>query len=111
MLVKVIEHLLKSGAMRSDVDGSYVELEKELLEYLAMIDPQNRKATGNFDSVADSAAHNDQEGPIYDYTQPWWDDSCAVIEANPQQKEKSTLPNKITTQHNFIVSELFTIIT
>ena len=32
--------------MRSDVEGSYEELEKELLEYLAMIDQQNRKATG-----------------------------------------------------------------
>ena len=30
--------------MRSDVEGSYEELEKELLEYLAIIDQQNRKA-------------------------------------------------------------------
>ena len=41
--------------MRSDVEGSYEELEKELLEYLAMIDQQNRKAIGNLNSVADSA--------------------------------------------------------
>ena len=41
---KVMEHLLKSAAMRSDVEGSYEELEKELLEYLASIDQQNRKA-------------------------------------------------------------------
>ena len=44
--VSVMEHLLKSAAMRSDVEGSYEELEKELLEYLAMIDQQNRKARG-----------------------------------------------------------------
>ena len=59
------------------------ELEKELLEYLAMIDQQNRKAIGNLNSVADTADHNDQEEPIYEYTEPWWDDSyqgwlCAV---------------------------------
>ena len=79
--------------MRSDVEGSYEELEKELLEYLAMIDQQNRKAIGKLNSVADSADHNDQEEPIYEYTEPWWDDSakglCAVSEANPQKK-KST---------------------
>ena len=79
--------------MRSDVEGSYEELEKELLEYLAMIDQQNRKAIENLNSVADSADHNDQEEPIYEYTEPWWDDSyqgwlCAVSEANPQKKRK-----------------------
>ena len=78
--VNVVEHLLKSAAMRSDVEGSYEELEKELLENLAMIDQQNRKAIGNLNSVADSAA--------------WWDDSyqgwlCAVSEANPQKKRKA----------------------
>ena len=52
--------------MRSVVDCSYEELEKELLEYLAMIDQQNRKAIGNLISVADSADHNDQE-------ELWWD--------------------------------------
>ena len=79
--------------MRSDVEGSYEELEKELLEYLAMIDQQNRKAIGNFNSVEDSADHNDQEEPIFEYTEPCWDDSyqgwlCAVSEANPQKREK-----------------------
>ena len=88
-----MEHLLKSAAMRSDVEGSYEELEKELLEELATIDQQNRKAIGNFNSVADSADHKDQEEPIYEYTEPWWDDSyqgwlCAVSEANPQKKRK-----------------------
>ena len=34
LLVNVMEHLLKSAAMRSDVEGSYEELVKELLEYL-----------------------------------------------------------------------------
>ena len=53
--------------MRSDVEGSYEELEKELLEYLAMIDQQNRKAIGNLNPVADSTDHNDQEEPIYEY--------------------------------------------
>ena len=43
--------------------------------------------------MADSADHNDQEEPIYEYTEPWWDDSyqgwlCAVSEANPQRKRK-----------------------
>ena len=33
-----------------------------------MIDQQNRKAIGNLNSVADSADHNDQEEPIYEYT-------------------------------------------
>ena len=61
LLVNVMEHLLKSAAMRSDVEGSYEELETELLEYLAMIDQQNRKAIGNLNSVADSADHSDQE--------------------------------------------------
>ena len=59
-----MEHLLKSAAMRSDVEGSYEELEKELLEYLAMIDQQSRKAIGNPNSVADSADHNDQEANL-----------------------------------------------
>ena len=91
--VSVMEHLLKSAAMRSDVEGSYEELEKELLEYLATIDQQNRKAIGNLNSVADSADHNDQGEPIYEYTEPGWDDSyqgwlCAVSEANPQKKRK-----------------------
>ena len=41
--------------------------------------------------MADSADHNDQEEPIYEYTEPWWHDSyqgwtCAVSEANPQKK-------------------------
>ena len=71
--VNVVEHLLKSAAMRSDVEGSFEEL--EFLEYLAMIDQQKRKAIGNLNSVADSADHNDQEEPIYEYTEPWWDDS------------------------------------
>ena len=52
--VNVRENLLKSAAMRSDVEGSYEELEKDLLEYLAMIDKQNRKAIENLNSVADS---------------------------------------------------------
>ena len=69
--VNVIEHLLKSAAMRSDVEGSYEELEKELLESLAMIDEQNRKGIENLNSVADSADHNDQEEPIYVYAEPW----------------------------------------
>ena len=72
----VMEHLLKSAAMRSDAEGSYEELEKGLLEYVAMLDQQNRKAIGNLNSVADSADHNDQEEPIYEYTEPWWDNSC-----------------------------------
>ena len=93
LLVTVMEHLLKSAAMRSDVEGSYEELEKDLLHYLAMIDQQNRKAIGNLNSVAGSADHNDQEEPIYEYIEPWWDDSyqgwlCAVSEANPQTKRK-----------------------
>ena len=46
-----MEHLLKSAAIRSDVEGSYEELEKELLEYLAMIDQQNRKTIGKLNSV------------------------------------------------------------
>ena len=88
-----MEHLLKSAAMRSDVEGSYEELEKELLDYLAMIDKQNWKAIGNLNSVADSADHNGQEEPIYEYTEPWWDDSyqgwlCAMSVANPQKKRK-----------------------
>ena len=79
MPVNVMEHLLKSAAMRSDVEGSYEELEKELLEYLAMLDQQNRKAIGNINSVADSADHKDQEEPIYEYTEHWWDDSYSVV--------------------------------
>ena len=47
--------MLKSAARRSDDGGSYEELEKELLKYLAMIDQQNRKAIGNLNSVADKA--------------------------------------------------------
>ena len=40
-----------------------------------------------------SADHNDQEEPIYEYTEPWWDDSyqgwlCAASEANLQKKKK-----------------------
>ena len=38
--------------MRSDVNNSYEELERELLEYLAMIDQKNRTAIGNLNSVA-----------------------------------------------------------
>ena len=61
--------------------------------YFAMIDQQNRKAIGNLNSVADTADHNDQEEPMYEYTEPWWDDSyqgwwCAVSEANPQKKRQ-----------------------
>ena len=56
-----MEHLLKSTSLRSYVEGSYEELVKELLEYLAMIDQQNRRALGNLNTVADSADHNDQE--------------------------------------------------
>ena len=44
--VNVMEHLLKSVAMRSDVEGSNEELEKELLEYLAMIDQQIGRQLG-----------------------------------------------------------------
>ena len=47
-----MEHLLKSAAMISDVEGLYEELEKELLEYLAVTDQHNRKAIGNLNSVA-----------------------------------------------------------
>ena len=88
-----MEHLLKSAATRSDVGGSCGELEKELLEYLAMTDQQDRKAIGNLNSVADGADHNDQEEPMYEYTEPWWDDSyqgwlCDVSEGNPQKKRK-----------------------
>ena len=58
-----------------------------------MIDQQNREAIGNLNSVAPSADHKDQEEPIYEYTEPWWDDSyqgwlCAVSEVNPQKKRK-----------------------
>ena len=45
--VNMTEHLLKSAAVRSDDEGSYEELEKGLLEYLAMIEQQHRKALGN----------------------------------------------------------------
>ena len=80
--------------MRSDVEGSYEELEKELLEVLG---PQLMSNIGRqlgtstpWQTVRD---HNDQEEPIYEYTEPWWDDSyqgwlCAVSEANPQKKRK-----------------------
>ena len=46
-LISIMEHLLKSAAMRSDGEVSCEELEKELLECLAMIDQQNRKEIGN----------------------------------------------------------------
>ena len=78
--------------MGSDDEGSYEELLKELLEYLAMIDQQNRKAIGIFNSVADNADHiKHQEEPIHEYAEPWWDDSyqgwlCAVGEARAQKK-------------------------
>ena len=52
LLVNVMKHLLKSAAMRSDVNNSYEELERELLEYLAMIDQKNRTAIGNLNCVA-----------------------------------------------------------
>ena len=45
------------------------ELKKEFLEYLAMIDQQNRKAFGNFNSVAGSADHDDDQEPICEYTE------------------------------------------
>ena len=45
------------------------ELNREFLEYLAMIDQQNRKALGNFNSVADSADHDDELEPICEYTE------------------------------------------
>ena len=61
--------------MRIDVEGSCEELDQELLEYLAMIDQEIRKAVGNLSSLADSADHNDQEESIHKYTEPWWDDS------------------------------------
>ena len=62
-------------------------------KYLAMTDQQDRKAIGNPNSVADGAGHNDQVEPMYEYTEPWWDDSyqgwlCDVSEANPQKKRK-----------------------
>ena len=68
------------------------ELEKEILEYLAMIDLPNRKALGNPNSVADSADHNDQQEPIREYTQSFGEmthikGGCAfVTEANPQKQ-------------------------
>ena len=93
-----MEHLLKSAAMSGDVEGSYEELE----QYLATIDQQNRKALGNLNSVADSADHNHQEVPIFEYTEPWWDDSyqgwlCAVSEAKSQKKKKVLEETKETT--------------
>ena len=87
--VNVLEHFLKSAAMRSDVEGLYEELEKELLECLAMIDQHNRKAVGNLNSVADSADHNDQEEPSYEYTEPWWDDSYRIRRRTEKYKGKS----------------------
>ena len=41
LLVNIMEHLLKSATMRNDGEGSYDELEMELLEHLAMVDQQN----------------------------------------------------------------------
>ena len=103
--VNVTEHLLKSAAMRRDVE----ELEKELLVYLAMIDQQNRKAIVNLNSVADSADHNDQEEPIYEYTEPWWDDSYQIAVGHftrecptpsGKGKGKNWLPPEQWTHHN-----------
>ena len=51
LLVNSVEHLLKSAAMRSDGEGSAEDLEKELLEWLARIDQQQRKAIGNLNTV------------------------------------------------------------
>ena len=70
-----------------------------------MIDQLNQKAIGNLNSVADSADHNDQEEPIYEYTGPWWDDSCqrwlcAVIEANPQKQRKVKEETEETTSND-----------
>ena len=101
-----MEHLLKSAAIRSDVEGSCEELSRNsCMEYLAMIDQPNQKAIGNLNSVADSADHNDQEEPIYEYTGPWWDDSCqrwlcAVSEANPQKQRKVKEETEETTSND-----------
>ena len=50
LLVNSVELLLKSEAMRSDDEGSTEDLE-ELLEWLAMIGQQLRKAIGNLNTV------------------------------------------------------------
>ena len=94
----VMEHMLKSAAMRNDEEGSYEDLEKELLEYLAMVEQQGKKTTGGVNALQEKEQDDDSDQvgaaePAYVYTEPWWDDSyqkwmCAVSEANPAKKRK-----------------------
>ena len=68
----VMEHMLKSSAMR-DEDASYEDLEKDLMEYLAVVDQQARRQVGAVSAVLD----NDEEKNIQEkpsHTEPWWDD-------------------------------------
>ena len=58
----IMEDLLKSAAMRSDDEGACEDLGRELLEYLAMIDQQNRKASGNLNPVAQGRSHQPPGG-------------------------------------------------
>ena len=78
--------------MRSDVEGSYEELENQPLEYLVMIDQE--KPEGHWEpQLRGRQCGSQRPRPIPVYTKPWWDDSyqewlCPVCEANPQKKCK-----------------------
>ena len=79
-----------SAALRGDVEGTYEELEQGLLEYLAMVDQQNRKAIGTstpwqtvrITTTKRSQFTSTQSLDEHDSCQGWL---CAVSEANLQK--------------------------
>jgi len=67
----VMDHMLKSKAMR-DENATYEELERDLLEYLAVVDQQAKRQVGAVSALVEDRDQN-EEKPVYTYTEPWWD--------------------------------------
>lgn len=94
--MSVMEHMLKSAAMKDEKEGSYEDLERELLEYLMMVDQQGKKTTGSVNAMMEDKGDDDkdQAEQAYTYTEPWWDDSyqrwmCAVSDGSPQKRRRT----------------------
>ena len=88
----IMDHMLKSKFMTKDEPGSYDELEKELLEYLAIVDQQSKKPGTNIGAItSEQGAEDEKASGEYNYSEPWWDEGyqrwmCTVTDGTKKRK-------------------------
>ncbi len=88
----IMDHMIKSKFMTKDGPGSYDELEKELLEYLAIVDQQSKKPSTSIGAITNElSAEEEKTSGEYNYSEPWWDEGyqrwmCTVTDGTKKRR-------------------------